>query len=245
VGIPPAVVAEFGTRLRSLGWVTELFVGGSAATGDYTPGVSDIDLVTLVADPVDAARQATLVAVHLDLDEGAAAGLDLGCVYVEDALLHDDGALHPTWTHGALVQRILSGVARAELVRDGYAVFGRSPRNVLPAMSDDDVRRAAHAELTGYWTWAARRPWMWLDPVIADLGLTAMARGRHALTTGQLITKTDAIDHVHAPAWLVTQLRARRHGEHVRSPRLRVARIAWIDARRTTADAKRWMSPSR
>jgi len=112
-------------------------------------------------------------------------------------------------------------------------------------VSDDDVRRAAHAELTGYWAWVARRPWMWLDPVIADLGLTAMARGRHALTTGQLLTKTDAIDHVHAPAWLVTQLRARCHGEHVRSPRLRVARIAWIDARRTTADAKRWMSPSR
>lgn len=80
--IAPAVVAEFGARLRSLGWVTELFVGGSAARGDYMPGVSDLDLVALVAGPVDAARQSTLVAFHLDLDEGAAAGLDLGCVYV-------------------------------------------------------------------------------------------------------------------------------------------------------------------
>lgn len=42
-----------------------------------------------------------------------------------------------TWTHGALVQRILSGVARAKLVRGGYAVFGRPPRNVLPAMSSE------------------------------------------------------------------------------------------------------------
>jgi hypothetical protein len=29
---------------------------------------------------------------------------------------------HPTWTHGQVVDRILSGITRAELVRHGYAV---------------------------------------------------------------------------------------------------------------------------
>ena len=40
------------------------------------------------------------------------------------------------------------------------------------------------AELCGYWAYATRRPLWWLSPVIADLGLTSMARGRHALRTG-------------------------------------------------------------
>ena len=44
------------------------------------------------------------------------------------------------------------------------------------------------------------RPLWWLNPVIADLGLTSMARGRHALQTGQLLTKTQAIERAHAPA---------------------------------------------
>lgn len=155
------------------------------ATDDYTPRISDIDLVALVDGPVDTARQSTLTTLHRALDDGIAADLKLGCVYVEDAQLLDLRAVHPTWTHGSLVDRILSGVARAELVRYGYAVLGRSPLDVLPVMSDDDVREAARAELTGYWTWAARRPWLWLDPVIADLGLTSMARGRHTLATGR------------------------------------------------------------
>jgi len=238
VTILPPTVVELGSRLAPLGWVTDLFVGGSVATGDYSPRISDLDLVALVDGPVDRARQALLMTLHRGLDEGTASSLKLGCVYVDGSQLVDLHALHPTWTHGSLVQRILSGVARAELVRHGYAVFGRSPLDVLPAMSDDDVRAAARAELTGYWTWAARRPWLWLDPIIADLGLTSMARGRHTLATGELLTKTRAVERAAAPAWLIDQLRARRRGEDITSPRLRTALIAWRDARQTVARAR-------
>jgi len=230
----PAVL-EFGRQLEALGWVTDLLVAGSLATGDYTPGVSDLDLVAFVDGPVDGRRQSTLVALHRHLDAGVAAGMDLGCVYVDATQAVDVRIRHPTWTHGSLVQRILSGITRAELVRHGYTVFGRSPYDVLPAMTDDEVREAARAELTGYWAWAARRPWMWLNPVIADLGLTSMARGRYALRTGKLLTKSQAVEQAHAPAWLIDQLRARRHGDHVPSPRLRTALVAWRDARRTTS----------
>ena len=34
---------------------------------------------------------------------------------------------------------------------------------------------------------------MWLDPGIADLGLSGMARARYTLRTGRLLTKTQAI----------------------------------------------------
>lgn len=235
---PPAA-QELGRQLAELGWVEDLFVGGSAATGDYTPGVSDLDLVALVAGPVSAARREQLVAVHRGLDTGAARGLNLGCSYVNSELVLDFDRRHPTWTHGRLTRRRLSGIARAELVRHGYPVFGRAPREVFPAMSEADVREAARAELTGYWAWVVRRPWVWLDPVIADLGLTSMARARHTLATGELMTKTRAIESAGAPDWLIAQVRARRRGEAVTSPRVRTARIAWCDARRTVARADR------
>jgi hypothetical protein len=226
-------------RLTELTWVSDLLVAGSLATGDHVPGVSDLDLVAVVEGPIDQARRASLVALHADLDRGPAAGADLGCVYVDQSRLHDPAAVHPTWTHGRLVERILSGVTRAELVRHGFAVFGRAPTDVLPTMTDDQIRAAARAELCGYWAWAARRPWMWLDPVIADLGLTSMARGRYALRTGRLLPKSAAIEQARAPAWLVDQLRARRRGEPAVSPRVRTGWIAWRDARATTRDAGR------
>ena len=235
----PPVVRHLAERLDGLGWVTDLLVAGSLATGDYVPGVSDLDLVALTGGPVGPARLEILARLHRELDQGAAQGLDLGCVYVDSGSLADFGALHPTWTHGSLVQRSLSGVTRAELVRHGFAVLGRPPAEVLPEMTDDDVRRAASAELCGYWAHAARRPLWWLNPVIADLGLTSMARGRHALRTGQLLTKTKAIEQAHAPAWLKDQLRARRQGRPAASPRVRTALIAWRDARRTVARACR------
>jgi hypothetical protein len=235
----PAVVSQFAESLGDFDWVTDLLVAGSLATGDYVPGVSDLDLVALTAGPVGPARQEALASLHRELDQGAALGADLGCVYVDAGNLADCEALHPTWTHGALTQRIVSLVTRAELVRYGFAVLGRPPATVLPEVTDDDVRRAARAEVCGYWAYASRRPLWWLNPVIADLGLTSMARGRHALATGQLLTKTQAIEQAHAPSWLKDQLRARRQGKDVTSPRARTALIAWRDARRTVARARR------
>ena len=236
---PPAVLDAFTAELRALPWVTDLLVGGSLATGDYVAGVSDLDLVAVSDGSVDDERLAELTALHTAIDAGAGAGQDLGCVYVDSGRLADVDAEHPTWTHGELTRRSLSRIARVELVLDGFAVLGRPPQDVLPPVTADDVRDAARAEVTGYWARAARHPWWFLDPVMPDLGLTSMARGRHALATGELLTKSRAIESADAPAWLREQLRARRRGEQVRSPRVRSAWIAWRDTRRTVARAGR------
>lgn len=187
-------IGEFGNRLAGLTWVSDLLVGGSLATGDYRLGVSDLDLVALVDSPVDADRLSVITALHRELDQGPGAGIELGCIYVEANRLLDLDALHPTWTHGSLVHRALTRIARAELVGCGVTVFGRRPLDVLPPMSDDEVREAARVELTGHWAWAVRHPLMWLDPTLADLSLTSMARGRHTLKTGQRLTKTRAVE---------------------------------------------------
>ena len=44
---PPQPVEALATGLTGLGWVTDLLVAGSLATGDHVPGVSDLDLVAL------------------------------------------------------------------------------------------------------------------------------------------------------------------------------------------------------
>jgi nucleotidyltransferase-like protein len=222
------VPTTFSERLAALGWVSDLLVAGSLATGDYIPGVSDLDLVAITDGSVTAARQAALVAVHRRENE------TLGCVYVDAATRGDPDRQHPTWTHGLLVQRILSGVTRAELIRHGYAVFGRPPGELFPPMDDDELRAAARAEVTGYWAWAARRPWLFRDPVMIELGLTSMARGRHTIATGELLTKSRAVAQAHAPAWLIDRLRARRRGADVPLPRLRAGAIAWWDCLRTS-----------
>jgi hypothetical protein len=225
-------VSALSARLRDVGWVSDLLVAGSLATGDYVPGVSDVDLVAVVRRPLGTAEQALLTGIHAQLDQGSARGADLGCVYVEERRFPDAEALHVTWTHGRLVYRILSGVTRAELVRNGFAAYGRSPDTLLPPVTDDDVRAAARSEVCGYWAWASRRPWMWLDPVIVDLGLTSMARGRSEMRTGQLMSKSAAIEQAAAPEWLIQDMRARRRGEPVASPRVRSGWIAWTDALR-------------
>jgi hypothetical protein len=43
---------------------------------------------------------------------------------------------------------------------------------------------------------------------MVDLWLTARARSRHSLTTGELLTKTAAIEQARAPGWLKDDLSA-------------------------------------
>ena len=86
-------MTSLSSRLADLGWVPDLLVAGSLATGDYIPGVSDLDLVAVVDGSMDEARQASLTRIHRSLDRGSAAGADLGCVYVEERRLTEATAI--------------------------------------------------------------------------------------------------------------------------------------------------------
>jgi len=232
------VLREFGRLLEAAGVVEALWVAGSLATGDYVLGVSDLDLVAVTSRPLLDQTLAQVVRIHGELDAGPAKGMDLGCQYVNVDRLLDVTVEHPTWTHGEMLDRVVSRVTRAELVLHGYPVLGPPPPEMLPTVTRDEVGAAAEAELAGYWSYAARRPQMFLRlPVMVDLGLTSMARARYAIATGELLTKTAAIEQARAPAWLRADLRTRRRGGSVKSPRWRAAYIAWWDVRRTTSSA--------
>ena len=75
--ISPAVT-DLADRLAGLGWVADLLVAGSLATGDYVPGVSDLDLVALTDGPVGQVRQEVLTGLHRELDDGTPRGWNWG-----------------------------------------------------------------------------------------------------------------------------------------------------------------------
>lgn len=235
---PAALVAEFGQRLADLGWVSALHVGGSLATGDHRPNISDLDLVAVADGPVTTSRRAELRTIH----DSVPAAAKLGCVYVPGELVAVPTLEHVTWTHGQMIDRWLSGVARAELLEHGYAIFGPGPTDVWPPMTPHDVRAAVADELTGYWSWAVRRPWLWFSSDDVDLAVTSMLRARHTLATGQLINKSDALGGEEAarlPAHLRHDVQARRDGAVVRAgARLPLQAMAsWRLTRRTIAGA--------
>jgi hypothetical protein len=70
VATSPPVVDRLADQLTALGWVTDLLVAGSLATGDYTAGISDLHLVAVVDAPLDPTRQAHLSVIHRHLDGG-------------------------------------------------------------------------------------------------------------------------------------------------------------------------------
>jgi hypothetical protein len=53
-----------GLTILGLACVTDLLAGGSLATGDYVPDVSDLDLVAPTGGPVGPARQEILAGLH-------------------------------------------------------------------------------------------------------------------------------------------------------------------------------------
>jgi hypothetical protein len=234
-----ATVTRFGQRLADLGFVTSLHVGGSLATGDYRAGVSDLDLVAVTGDPLTDDQRARLRTIHA----ATPPAMKLGCCYVPAPLVAVLDHEHTTWTHGQMIRRPLSGLARAELGQHGYAVFGPEPTEVWPGMTTDEIRCAARQELDGYWTWASRRPWLWLATEQVDLAVTTMLRARHTVQTGELITKSAALSRPSAgpaPARLLAAVRARRDGasRDIETHLVLDAVSAWRLTRRTIAASR-------
>ena len=228
----PAVDA-LGLKLSYAGWVSDIWLHGSLATGDHRPGVSDIDVVAITTRPLGASDVGDVERMHRHLD-ATWPGSALGCTYVDAAGLSAPEASHPTWTHGRRVERHLSAMVRAELLDHGRTLLGREPAAVLEPMSRDDVRDAVRQELTGYWSWAVQRPWLFLDPRHADLALLSMARARVTLESGKLVTKAGAAPHVRAPQRVVAGLARRRTGDSRAAPVAPLlAHHAWHDTRRT------------
>ena len=205
----PALAQALDGRVRGL------YVGGSLATGDYRPPISDIDAVALLDGPLDRAGRTEIARIHRALSASGPDGAALHCVYVPRDEVVDLARKHWTWAFDELFRRPLSAIARAELLADPIVVLGPPPSSWLSPMSAGDLRQAARAELEGYWRGALRKRAIWLEDTYFDLGLTVWARADATIGDGVLITKTEAIDRLRRqglPAEIVDGIAARRAG---------------------------------
>jgi hypothetical protein len=210
------VVVELAAALGDA--VQGLYVGGSVASGDYRPGVSDIDAVALVERPPDPARRRHLTETHQRLVREATGAAELHCAYVSLRHVGDGAYRHWTWAFEELFRRPFSAIARAELLTDPVVVHGPAPSRWLPAMSVTDVRDAARSELSGYWTRALRRRAIWHQDVYVDQGVTTVGRADLTIREGRLVTKTDGIAHLAdlgLQAEILDGVRRRREGEDI------------------------------
>ena len=185
------VVADFAASVQTL--VLGLYIGGSLATGDYRPAVSDIDAVALVERAPSPAVRAALQEIHQGLAHQAECANRLHCVYVPLGHVSDVARRHWTWAFGEFFRRHLSGIARAELLSDPIVMLGPAPATWLTPMSVDELQEAARSELSGYWSRALQKKAIWLEDVYVDIGLTVWARAAATIEDGVLITKSRAI----------------------------------------------------
>ena len=141
------VVAQLAAAVDDL--VIGLYVGGSVATGDYRPGVSDIDVVALMDRTPNPEVRRAIVAVHRGLIDESPEAVAVHCVYVPRDDAGDPLRKQWTWAFEELFRRPLSGIARAELLADPVVLSGPSPSTWLPPMTVEDLRAAASLELSG------------------------------------------------------------------------------------------------
>jgi hypothetical protein len=208
------LVRRFATEVATLVDLTALYVGGSLASGDYHPGVSDLDLVALLGTPLADVRP--VEALHRRIIAAEPLGAKLHCAYVPVAAIDDVAAEHPTFTTGRFWPMHLSGVARAEVLRNGLTAVGPPPAELIPPVSDAALRAAVRGELTGYWSGAVRKPHIWLQDTYVDLGLVTLARAEITLQENRLPSKAEAIPrlaHFGVDPRLIAELQRRRAGE--------------------------------
>ena len=236
---PVPVVARFAGSLGAVVDLVAFYAGGSLGTGDYRPGISDLDLAAVVESAPDPAAEAALTRLHQDQAKADDTAAKLHCFYLPRDRLADPAEEQLNWAHGELYRRPFTVIARAELLRHGITVLGPAPARLFAPVDAAYLRAAAQSELTGFWAGAVRKPHLWLQDVYVDLGLLTVARVETTLTEDRLITKQEALtrlDRFEVPGWLVDQIGRRRAGDSVTLTAADRARRAVV-ARRIVARA--------
>ena len=216
--LPQEVSALVADRLSAVdaalpGFVTALWVTGSAASGDWRPGRSDVDFVAATARLPDLADLEALAALHAGGGETHYDGL-----YVADSALPAPPSAEETAAH-VVNGEFASGpcgyctpATWLELRQDGVAVRGPAPSSLVPAPDPAALRVWTMRNLRGYWaTEAAHAERVTTgQPARTPIGgepvvwLTLGAARLHAtLATGRILSKTATGAYVaeHFPAY--------------------------------------------
>ena len=182
--------AELGEKLLSLS------VHGSWVAGDFILGRSDLDLLALLADDPDDGTLARLTAKHSAISASAPewenhVEVDYVSIDAIASVLAQDGSEHsmvrispgePIHLLQANLHYLLNWRAARE---HGHRILGRSPKDALPPIPDDLVRKVVieHARQWPVWLEEA------CDPEFHAYAVLTMCRALAFLSTGRQRSK--------------------------------------------------------
>jgi predicted nucleotidyltransferase len=215
---PPDVAGLLGRlrdRLAPRADVVGVYVYGSLVTGDYSPAASDIDVVVLVQRDPDEAMTRELTELHTALARTGGPAGQLHCLYVAAASAADPEPLRTYWFGDRMTQWQMKLLTQVELTTAGVALYGPWPPPGIKPVPLAAIQAAVHEEIAGYWRQVSRKRRLWLQDTWIDHGLVVLPRAEAVLTTGDLITKGQAISRLAGfgvPDTLVREIRRRRDG---------------------------------
>lgn len=218
---PPEVAGLLGRlrdRLAAREDVVGVYVYGSLATGDYSPAVSDIDVIVLVQHEPGKTMTRELTHLHTALAGTGGPVGQLHCLYVAADAASDPKRLCNYWYGDRMTQWQMKLLTRAELTLAGIALYGPWPPPGVRPVPVACLQVAVHEEITGYWRRMSRKRSCWLQDSWVDHGLVVLPRAEAVLTTGDLITKSEAISRLPGfgvPDSLSQEIRCRRDGHPV------------------------------
>jgi predicted nucleotidyltransferase len=218
---PPDVAGLLGRlreRLAPRADVVGVYVYGSLVTGDYSPAASDIDVVVLVQRDPDEAMTRELTELHTALARTGGPAGQLHCLYVAAGSAADPEPLRTYWFGDRMTQWQMKLLTQAELISAGVALYGPWPPPGIKPVPLAAIQAAVHEEIAGYWRQVSRQRRLWLQDTWIDHGLVVLPRAEAVLTTGDLITKGQAISRLAGfgvPDSLVQEIRRRRDGAPV------------------------------
>ncbi|MFJ6896660.1 nucleotidyltransferase domain-containing protein [Streptomyces hokutonensis] len=192
---------------------------GSLAGGDYQEGRSDLDLIAILDHPLKPSTARQLVALHRGLRTDPLA-THLHCSYLAPGTQDAPNQRHLTWANDHVTRRPVTPVTRRELHDFGRVLQGGSPKELLPAVTDQELGEFVVRDQREFWRPAVDKAHLWRQDIWVDLGLTTFARATVTRREGRLITKREALDvlpGLGAPTEVVEDVVRRRYDDPVPS----------------------------
>jgi predicted nucleotidyltransferase len=211
-------------RLTARPDVVGIYIYGALVTGDYSPTASDIDVIVMVEREPDDAMTQELKDLHTALAATGGPGGQLHCLYVAADAASDAERLCTYWYGDRMTQWQMKIMTQAELASVGIALHGPWPPPGIKPVPLADIQAAVYDEVTGYWRRIAHKRKLWRHDEWVDHGLVVLPRAEAVLTTGDLITKGEAIRRLgdfEVPDSLAQEIRGRRDGTAIKVGRVR------------------------
>lgn len=216
--LPPDVAVmldELRDALVARGGLVGLYLYGSLTTGDYS-AASDIDVIVMLRADPDERAVSELGVLHAALASARDPDGKLHCLYVGEGNAAEAEPLRTYWFGHRMTQWQMKLLTQEELLAAGFALYGPWPPPGIQPVPVRLLQDAVRAECAGYWRRVARKRKPWRKDETVDHALLVLPRAEALLTTGDLITKGQAIERLAdfgVPAALAREIRLRREGD--------------------------------